>query len=151
MGATFMMPTEAQKLIEQKLQLLQRYMKELEKYVLLETDMIVGDIEKLRSMERSFQLMVDEAIDINSVLAYQLGNTVPDAYKSTFYDLVPIKIFDLPFVERIAESARVRNQIMHDYEKLTASQTVEAIKKFFELYQTYAKIIIEKFVMTSGS
>src|SRR3989344_7182419 len=114
-----MISVEAQKLIEQKLQLLQGYMKELEKYVTLDTDMIAGDIEKLRSMERSFQLMVDEAIDINAVLAYQLGNTVPDAYKSTFYDLVPIKILELPFVERISESSRVRDEVMQDYEKIT--------------------------------
>lgn len=62
-----------------------------------------------------FQLMVDEAVDINTALIYQLRGKVPDSYKSTFYELVSLDILEKSFAEKIAESVKVRNQMIHDY------------------------------------
>ncbi|MDE1975207.1 MAG: DUF86 domain-containing protein [Patescibacteria group bacterium] len=139
---------EARNLLEKKLGLLKGYMDKLERYVVLGTDEILENDDKLLAMERAFQLVVDEAIDINSVLAYQLGNTVPDAYKSTFYDLVPIGVIDVDFADKISESAKVRNRLTHEYDNLTNKETVESIKKFFEMYKMYTKTVVEK--VTAG-
>ncbi len=69
--------------------MIREYMVKLGKYTSLATEDILKDEDKRLAIERSFQLVVDEAVDINSLLAYQIGNKVPDAYKSTFYEFVP--------------------------------------------------------------
>lgn len=121
-------------------------MEDLAPYASLSVSKLTEDKEKRTLAERYFQLMVDEAIDINAALAYQLGGKIADAYKSTFFELVPLGIIDQVFAEAISESAKVRNQLTYDYDKLSKRVVAESIKKFFEMYKTYAKIITEKFL-----
>jgi uncharacterized protein YutE (UPF0331/DUF86 family) len=103
--------------------------------------------DKLLAMERSFQLVVDEAIDINALVSYQLGGKVSDSYKSTFYELVPLGIVEQSFADVISESAKVRNQLTHDYDKLSQTEIVSSIKRFFELYKTYLDKLIKRFIV----
>jgi uncharacterized protein YutE (UPF0331/DUF86 family) len=132
--------------IKKKIDLLQGYFNDLAPYASLSVTELVNNKEKRTIAERYFQLMVDEAIDINASLAYQIGNKVADAYKSTFFELVPLGIINQDFADAISESAKVRNQLTHDYEKLSSKAVAESIKKFFELYQTYVKILVERFI-----
>ena len=132
--------------IKQKIKTLREYMDDLAPYASLSVEELVSNKEKRTLAERYFQLMVDEAIDINAALAYQLGGKIADAYRSTFFELVPLGIIDQSFADAISESAKVRNQLTHDYEKLSKKTVAESIKKFFEMYKQYAKIIVEKFL-----
>lgn len=134
-------------IIRQKIQVFQGYMNDLAPYASLSAHELMDSKEKRTLAERYFQLMVDEAIDINASLSYQLGGKVADAYKSTFFELVPLGIIDQSFAESISESAKIRNQLTHDYDKLSPAAVVESIQKFFGLYKTYAKILVEKFMM----
>lgn len=132
--------------LEKKIVRLQEYMETLSEYVSLDTSMILKNKEKLFAMERAFLLTVDEAIDINAAAIYLIGGKVADSYKSTFHELVPISIIGIDLAEKIAESAKIRNQLTHDYEKLQKKDAIEEIKRFYPLYQTYLKALIEKFV-----
>ena len=140
------MNTDTQKILGNKILLLQKYMKKLAAYLVNADDELLHNEDKLLAMERVFQLVVDESIDINGILSYQLGGTIPDSLKSSFYEIVPLNIIDYSFAEKIAESAKVRNQLTHDYDKLTNHEVVMAIRKFFEMYKTYEKILVEKFI-----
>ncbi len=97
-------------------------------------------------MERMFLLMVDEAIDINVALAYQLGGKIAESNRSTFLELVPLGIIDEPFAIRIGESAKVRNQLTHRYEELQKAEAVEAMKKFAAMYTEYTALLIKKLI-----
>ena len=130
--------------------LLQGYLKDLTPYA-SHREELLADKEKRTLAERYFQLMVDKAIDINSALAYQLGGTVADTYRSTFYKTVPLKIIDQAFADDISNSAKVRNQLTHDYDKLSTKEVVESIKKYFEMYKKYAAIMVEKFIEHTAS
>lgn len=147
MGATSMINKDIQKTLEKKILNLQEYLKDLEEYAILSDEQILGNKDKFYSLQRVFQLVVDEAVDINAILVYQLGGNIPDSFKSSFYELVPLKIIENSFAERISDSAKIRNQITHDYERLTNVEIVASIKKFFELYKEYVKILIGKFVV----
>jgi uncharacterized protein YutE (UPF0331/DUF86 family) len=140
------MNTDAQKILKDKALLLQKYFKKLMAYLALTDEELLHNEDKLYAMQRFFQLVVDESIDINSILIYQLGGTIPDSLKSSFYELVPLKIIDQDFAERISESAKIRNQMTHDYDKLTEEQVTSSIRKFSEMYQEYIKILVEKFI-----
>lgn len=132
--------------IQRKIALLQEYCGKLKSYVTLNTNFLLGNEEKQAAMERWFILMVDEAIDINAALAYQLGGKIPESHKSTFLELVPLKILELDFAEQISESVKVRNQMTHDYEKVQRMELIDAMKRFAEMYKIYLGILITKFI-----
>lgn len=132
--------------LQKKIDLMQEYLAKLERYASLRVEDLRQDEEKRLAMERLFQLLVDEAVDINAALAYQLGGRIPESYKSTFYELVPLDVIDYDFAERIAESVRIRNELTHDYEKLPTVTVIKEIKKFFPLYQDYARRLVEKLI-----
>lgn len=131
--------------IIKKIDLLREYLIELRPYVVLDAEAILANKEKILSMERLFQLAVDEAADINSYIAFQVLDKVPESYQSSFHVLSEGKILDQELVDRISESARIRNQIVHDYEKLQKKDGIEAIKKFFPLYEKYLDALVRKF------
>src|SRR3989338_7950103 len=95
-----------QPIFKKKVDRLQEYISKLAPYVALDTAELLKNEEKRAAMERWFQLMVDEAVDINASLAYQLGGKVADSYKSSFHELVPLGVIDNNFATQIAESAK---------------------------------------------
>ncbi len=132
-------------IIKTKISKFTEYMSKLQAYVATPTDDILRNEEKRLSMERLFQLVVDEAIDINTALSYQISKRVSDSYRSSFYDLADSGAIEQNFAAKIAESTKVRNQIVHDYEKLEYREMIENIKKFYVLYEEYGKIIVNKY------
>ena len=132
--------------LEKRILRMRDYLEKLAAYILLEQKELLKNDEKLLAMERLFLLVVDEAIDINAAIVYQMGGSIAESYKSTFYELVPLKIIDLELAEKIAESAKIRNQLTHDYDKLQKKDAVEAIKKFHPLFKEYLRVLIGKFV-----
>lgn len=132
--------------IQKKIYQLQEYLNKLAPYTTLNSAVLLGNEEKRAAMERWFQLMVDEAIDINAALAYQLGGRIPESYKSSFHELASLGIIENGFTEQIADSAKVRNQMTHDYEKIRYAELIALMKKYFELYKKYTQILVEKFI-----
>src|SRR3990167_7940063 len=96
--------------IQKKVVQLQEYMDKLSEYAAFSTDEVLMDEQKRLAMERLFLLMVDEAVDINAAVAYQLGGRIPETQKSTFSELVPLNILETDFAEKIAGSVKIRNQ-----------------------------------------
>lgn len=132
--------------LKRKITRLKDYIENLSEYVALAENVILSNKDKTYAMERVFQLLVDEAIDINTFISFHLGNKAPETYKSSFYELSSLGILDYNLAERISESAKIRNQMTHDYEKIAKGDLVKDIKKFYELYKEYLKILIEKFI-----
>jgi len=129
-----------------KIGILQDYLNALIPYTMISVAELLDNPEKLATMERYFLLMTDEAFDVNSALAYQLGNKIPESNKSTFYEIANLKIISREFADEISLSAKTRNNLVHDYEKVQKSVLIEEMKKYTELYKKYVKILIEKFV-----
>lgn len=65
---------------------------------------------------------------------------------TNFHELVPLKVINLELAEKIGESAKIRNQLTHDYEKLQKKNAIEAMKKFHPLYKEYLLVLIKKLV-----
>ncbi|MBI2627469.1 DUF86 domain-containing protein [Candidatus Nomurabacteria bacterium] len=133
-----------------KIAVIQDYLNALALYLKIPTEELLENNEKRAAMERYFILMADEAFDINSALAYQLGNRIPESNKSTFYEIANLDIISREFADEISLSAKTRNNLVHDYEKVQESVLIEEMKKYAELYKKYVKILIEKFVADIG-
>lgn len=132
--------------IKRKIQRLHGYWSDLSPYLAMDADALLSNKEKLASMERFFQLLADEAFDTNGAIAYQLGNQLPESNRSTFLALSDLNILDKSFAEKIASSAKVRNDIIHNYEKIQKKKLIAEIKHFAELYKEYIKTLTERFV-----
>lgn len=132
--------------IQRKIQLLQEYFSRVREYAQIDTPIIVANPEKQAAMERYFLLMVDEAVDINGALAYQIGNKIPETNRSTFIELAALGVVDEQLALQLGESVKIRNQLAHGYEKLQKTDAVDAMKKFVEMYHIYLKTLIQKYI-----
>ena len=132
--------------LQSKIKRFQQYLDELIPYTILADNELLDqkNKEKLYTAERLFQLLVDEAIDINTELIQLKGNRVPDTYHGTFSELPSIGIFERVFTDTLSGSVKVRNHIVHEYEDMKRSEVVRHIKRYSEMYKEYIKEIIRK-------
>jgi uncharacterized protein YutE (UPF0331/DUF86 family) len=131
--------------IKRKVDILRSYLEEMDRFLVVSDKDILADDIKLRAIERVFQLIVDEAVDINTLILADAVSQSPESYKSTFFMLADEKIIDRDLSEKISGSAKIRNQIVHDYEKILESDLIQKIKKFQPIYKEYLAVLIKKY------
>ncbi len=102
--------------IEKKLEQIKVLMSDLEKTVNIPFSDFYDNTMLARGAERCFQLIVDNAIDINSQLLVEAGYKTPDTYKESFTELGYKKIIDPKLGEILSKSAQIRNIIVHEYD-----------------------------------
>lgn len=132
-----------------KIEKFREYLAKLDPYTKTESSVLLENEEKRVAMERWFQLLVDEAVDVNAMIISMLAEKSPESYKSSFYDLADLGVIKADFAEKIANSAKIRNQLIHDYEVMQKKDVIENIKHFYPLFVEYATIIIGRFVEKS--
>ena len=132
--------------LQNKIQRFQHYLNELAPYVKIPDGELLDVVnkEKLHTMERFFQLMVDEAIDINTELIQLKANKKPDTYRGTFIELPSIGILNRAFADKLVGSVKIRNHIVHEYEDMKISEVTRYIKQYAEMYKEYIKEIVDK-------
>ena len=128
-------------LIKYKMSDIQGYFKELEPILREETDNIIKDTLKIRTVERLFQLIVDTSIDINTHIIIEMDFSVPNDYQSTFITLGENKILPMDFALKIAPSVGLRNLIVHKYDKVNIKRMIDDIKNEISDYLEYLKFI----------
>ncbi len=129
--------------IKKKIETTRSYLDELKPLLIPAATVIIQDKVKVRAIERLYQLIVDEAVDTNMLIISDSAIASPENYRSTFYGLSELKVLDHDFVDRISESVKLRNQIVHEYEKIQELEMIEGIKKFTKMYEEYLMIIIK--------
>ncbi|MDO8575501.1 MAG: DUF86 domain-containing protein [bacterium] len=117
------------------------YLSEIEPFLKYTNEEIKTDKSKLRNIERLFQLIVDTAIDINSHIISEMNMETPEEYRGTFIMLGKNSILPYPFAEKISGSVGLRNNLIHQYEKIDADRALNDIKNNISDYVEYIKII----------
>lgn len=128
-------------LVKEKIRNIQEYLNEIKHLFVLDTKEIVFNVEKLRTMERNFQLIVDEILDINIHLIKELDLSSPDDFQSTFGILGEKGILPDDFAQKIAPIAGMRNRIVHGYEKLDRELFINTFKNNRSDFDKYIKLI----------
>lgn len=126
-----------QDLVKEKIRNIQEYLSEIKPILALSVKDIIGNIEKLRTLERNFQLIVDEAIDINIHFIKEMNLKSPDDFQGTFGILGENKIIPFDFAYKIAPVAGLRNRLVHRYEELDKKLFIETFKKEFSDFEHY--------------
>lgn len=128
-------------LIKTKIRSIQEYLLEIEPILSLPKDQIISNIEKLRTLERNFQLIVDTILDINIHFIRELELGSPDDLKSTFIILAEGKIIPLDFAEKISPVVGLRNLLVHGYEKTDRKLFVDSFQKNRQDFDKYMLLI----------
>ncbi|MFH0813049.1 MAG: DUF86 domain-containing protein [Pseudomonadota bacterium] len=101
----------------------------------------VKDVYKRKATERLLQELIEAAIDVNTHIIVQSGNTVPDDYYESFIKAGRLKIIAFELAEKLAPSAGLRNRLVHEYDLLEHSLVLDAVSMAEELYPGYIKQI----------
>lgn len=139
-----------QDLIKEKIRNIQEYLNEIKSILALPDTEIVYTIEKLRTLERNFQLIVDEALDINIHLIKELNLESPDDFQSTFEILGEHKILPYDFAYEIASVVGLRNKIVHRYETIDRKLFVKSFKKNYPDFERFIQVIHDYIVQNKN-
>lgn len=127
--------------IEEKLKNIKEYLLEIEEILKADEKEIIKDFRSVKSLERNFQLIVDEIIDINIYFIRELDLSAPDDFQSSFENLVKGKILPSEFALKIAPVVGLRNLLVHRYEKIDKDIFVRQVKKEYSDFIKYIKYI----------
>lgn len=94
-----------------------------------------------RAIERTIQVIVECATDINNVLIKAEGGKVPSDYFSSFIELAELNIIPLDFALDIAPSTGLRKVLVHEYEKIDDARVYHSIERVFRYYTEYIRLI----------
>lgn len=128
-------------LIKTKMRSIQEYLLEIEPILSLPKNQIISSVEKLRTLERNFQLIVDAMLDINIHFIRELEFSSPDNLKSTFVILAEGKILPFDFTEKISPVVGLRNILVHGYEKVDRGLFVDSFQKNRKDFDEYLRTI----------
>lgn len=129
--------------VEAKLSNVKTYFKELEDVLVYSDHEIMKDFMKLRALERIFQLIVDEIIDINSHIVRYARLEIPQDFQSSFLVLAENKILPEEFAKKIAPVVGLRNRLVHRYEKVDVGILLSAVRKNRTDFNKYIKHILK--------
>lgn len=128
-------------LVEEKIRNIQEYSKEVKPILILPAREIIGNIEKLRTLERNFQLIVDEMLDVNIHFIKEMDLKSPDDFQSTFEIIGENKILPTDFAYKIAPVVGLRNRIVHRYETIDRKLFIKKFKQDCLDFEKYMKYI----------
>lgn len=124
-------------LIKTKMGYIVNYLNEIESIRGMDAMDILRDVKNLRFFERNFQLIVDAMLDINSHIIVEENLGIPDSYSNTFIILGEKKVIPFEFAHKIAEAVKLRNMIVHKYEKVDNKKMMQDLKNGISQFEEY--------------
>ena len=94
-----------------------------------------------RSSERILMLVVEVASDINSHFCVKLFKKPPTSYFDSFLMMGELKILDDAFAKRLAQSAGLRNRLIHEYEDIDDETVHSLLTEAINDYTKYIEIV----------
>lgn len=143
-----MSPVEAE-IVRRKLAVIIENLKALDPIKEMTNKEYVEDLYKRKATERLLQELIEAAIDINTHIIVQSGNSVPDDYYESFIRAGELKIIPMGLAEKLAPSAGLRNRLVHEYDLLEHSIVLDAVRMAEKIYPEYIKEI-EKHISLGG-
>lgn len=133
-------------IFSKKISLLKDYLKELENFLTKCRGDGKSDAAVYFSIERLFQLMVDEAVDLNALILEKEKKPFPETNQATFETLADIGAISKELYPKIAGSVGLRNRLVHRYETVQREVLVKEVEKYLAVYKEYLAVIIGKFL-----
>lgn len=98
--------------------------------------------------ERYLERMIGRLIDINYHIVTEMGHPPPKDYYDSFIEVARLGVFPQEFGRSIAQSAGLRNRIVHEYDEIDASKVYEALQQALKDIPRYIEHV-HRFVQNS--
>ncbi|TSC77452.1 MAG: hypothetical protein G01um101429_1049 [Parcubacteria group bacterium Gr01-1014_29] len=128
--------------IEKKLEQVRVLLGELDTLLKKPFDAFEKEFVTVRAAERNFQLIVDLASDCNTHILMELGHKTPDSYRQSFIELEKVGVLPRELTRILAESARLRNILVHEYDfEEDYKKFYDSAKEFSPAYRAYIRVL----------
>mgnify|MGYP005838784013 CR=1 FL=1 len=101
-----------------------------------------------RNLKRWVENLVNASFDIAKILLACEKQLLPQTYRETLLRLKTLKGFQEPWVEKLAERARLRNILAHEYTDIRFKYLAEFISSAATIYHRYIQAT-ENFIANS--
>jgi len=128
-------------IITTRINLLIKYLERMRGFESMTFDNYLNDFDAQLIVERLIQLMVECASDINSYLLVQLYQAAPATYFESFIEAGNRGLVTKELASELAQSAGMRNILVHQYQKINHQLVFDAIPKALKQYQLYIQQI----------
>lgn len=92
----------------------------------------------IRTAERNFQLIVEQASDINNHIILEESSEVPETYRASFTKMEKLGILEKKTINELVKSANLRNILIHEYDFDQDNFIFyKSAKKFIPIYKEY--------------
>lgn len=124
-----------------RLRLLAKYRNTLEEFRSVSLDEYLSDFRQQLIVERLLQLMAEASTDINKYLLVQLHNFSPATSINSFLEAGRRGIITSELAAELAQSAGMRNILVHQYKEIDSRIVFTAIQKALTQYPLYIQQI----------
>lgn len=131
--------------IENRISLIRKYLKTLERYRGFSIDEILNDVDKKGAVERYLYLATQSAIDLaDAAISYKKFRK-PTSMSESFHILNEEKVIPSDLTEKMVKMTGFRNVVAHDYEKIDYEVVSAILQEGLKDIETFTKIISDYF------
>ena len=127
--------------IRRKLINLSEYIEELEPFLKYSYEQYIFNYFIKRTGERLIQLIVENMVDINSILISEMNHAPSKDYYSSFEIIGKLGVIPINFATELAPCTGMRNRLVHEYDKIQDKIVFDSIKKVIEMVNKYIEYI----------
>ena len=95
------------------------------------------------SAERHFQVAIQAALDIGSILLAEVSPTAPASYTDVFLQLAEVGVLPPGFAQKIAGMAKFRNVLVHLYLEVDLHKVYYYLQHDLEDFERYMHYVSE--------
>lgn len=131
-----------QRVIINKLNELNKYLKHLRKYEGTNKEELENDLDKLWSVERGLQLCIQIILDIGNHILSEKGITVEN-YSDIFRELRRLEVITESLESKIGGMAGFRNILVHEYAEVDTGIIEKVLNNNLDDFKEFAEHIID--------
>jgi len=113
------------------------YLTELKPLAAISLDEYQKNYVKRHAVEKSIELIVEVASDINRSVIELEENAPPDSYYSAFTRLHELKVLPKELSRRLASTTGLRNRLVHHYEEVEHRIVYHSAVRLLQDYRQY--------------
>lgn len=127
--------------VTQKLESMRDALELLHRTGMPSADDLGGDGLLRAAVERLLMRLVDRAVAINLHVSGALGGTTERDYRASFGAAAEVGVLPAELAEELADSAGMRNVLVHEYVRVDLEQVAAAIPRSVDGYERYVEIV----------
>ncbi|MBE3572938.1 MAG: DUF86 domain-containing protein [Moorella humiferrea] len=128
--------------IKRKLQQLESYLGQLEKYKHVKASDLEKNMELAWIVEHGLQLSIQVVLDIGTHILAEEGIIV-DEYSNIFGELAELGVLPEKFAQDISGMAGFRNILVHEYGKVDMEKVADIMNHHLDDFRQYARYIVK--------